>query len=389
MLISYSQITKYKECQKKWELHYLKKIRSVYIPSPLHFGNALDEAFNVLLLTKKKKLLGEEKQLVKQDALAVFDHHFVQYVVDKDVGPIDISAHHFMQYSNSDFSYELLLEEDYEKLETYIKNAGFEGNPDPIDLYEEIKEEIVQGNKLELTQQCYFNYCSWLSLRQKGHLMVECYKNEILPKIKEVHSIQRKVSLPNGEGDDLIGYIDAEIEFEDHEGVHTADNKSSSSRYKEDAVNDIEEKGQLLIYDEEAENKKGAYIVVLKKPRYIKHKVCLKCEEPTTGREDTCAVEVRVPGKKEGTTKKGRCGGVLEIEELEPIIDHQIITDDIDEDKKDLLFEEISDIMYSMKVNKVHQENRDSCFSFGRKCAYFDYCRRGSMEGLKVKKGSK
>lgn len=377
--ISWSQLEIFKTCPRKWWLHYKDNLRSIKLSSPLHFGIAIDEAQGILLLKKKKKLPGEEKQLVKKDPYKVFDHLFTEAIFDKDVGPENISSHHLMDYYNSDFDENVLFEEDYELLEKYIEDAGFEGNPDPIDLYEEIKEDKNNGELLELTQLCYFNYCSWLSLRRKGHLILDSFIKNIMPKIKVVHSIQKKVSLPNGEGDELIGYIDAELEFEDEpEVVYTVDFKTSSSRYDSGAVNDIEEKGQLLIYDEFNGLGFAAYCVLMKKIKVVKHKTCQTCGEKTTGREAKCAVEIQVPGKRPGTTKKSKCKGEFDIE-VEPYSDFQIIKDNVDEEKKDLLFEEISDIMENME-NKVISKNLDACFSYGKPCAFFNYCRTNGQD---------
>jgi hypothetical protein len=401
----------YKQCPRKHFLHYNEKLRNDRLPSPLHFGIAIDEALNIVLLQKKKKLTKEEKSLVnkgvlitkvknslKQDSFStdpyeIFDHLFTYYQLERGEEPIDISTHQVVDYYNSDFDPNVLFEEDYKKLEQYIELAGFSNNddphdpdvPDPIELYDDIKDEIKEGNKLEIGQHCYYNYCSWLSLRRKGHLIIDAYLKYVMPKIKEVHSIQKKVVLPNESGDEIIGYIDFECEFKGMKGIYTTDNKTSSSRYSEDAVNDIEEKGQLLLYDEFTQHGKAAYIVIMKKMKLIKHKTCLKCGDKTTGREAKCAVKVKVPGKKPGTFKKGRCDGEFDVE-VEPYADTQIITSDVDEKKKDLLFEKIDGIMENIE-NKVIPKNENSCFAYGKKCVYFDYCRSNGqdMTGLKRK----
>ena len=365
MRLSHSAITKYKTCPAQYKYHYLDKIRSNFLGSPLLFGNAIDEALNILLLKKKDDLTEEESELIKKDPVEVFDYLLTVRVMNKEIGPEDIRSHPLMQYFASDFEPGVLLDEDWELLETFINNAGYEER-DPEELYDILKIKIKDGSN-ELTDLCYYNYASWLSLRRKGHLMLEVYENEILPKIKKVHSIQDKVSLPNGNGDEIIGYIDFVAELEGEEGLFTIDNKTSGKKYK---VSDINDKGQLLLYDEYTNLGQAAYIVLIKKPKLIKHKTCVKCGTETVGAERSCKAEI------DGQ----RCGGDFEVE-IEPQIMHQILTGIIDEDKKDLLFDEIGDILNKIEAKEFSQD-REQCFQFGKPCPYYNYCRNGSMEGL-------
>jgi hypothetical protein len=376
MKLSHSAIEKYRTCPQMYKLHYIDKIRSNFLGSALLFGNAMDEALNVVLLQKKIDRSEAEEKLMKEDPLKVFDFHMTMRVMNKEIGPEDIRTSQLIQYFGGDFEPGVLLAEDWEKLEIYIENAGYE-EKDPEVLYEALKEKIKEGDA-ELTDQCYFNYASWLSMRRKGHLMIETYQNEILPQIEKVHSIQRKLSLPNDNGDEIIGFLDVELEFVDKEGIFVTDNKTASKPYKEDAINDIEEKGQLLLYDEFAGHGQGAYIVMVKKPKLIKHKKCQKCGHESTGREKTCKVSDKA--LLTNPPKPVRCGGDFEIE-VEPQIKYQILTGTIDEAKKDLLFERINDILDKIE-NKEFQQNRDNCFQYGRKCPYYDHCRTGDMKNL-------
>lgn len=375
-------------CKAQYNLHYNEKLRSDKVSSAFLFGGAVDEACNILLLRKKKKLTKEEKELIKKDPMQVFEENITFRTLKKEIGPEDISANHLIEYYKSDFDPGVLLEDDYVRMKKYMVMVGYaqledprllddnkyaklvkylmeDEEIDPIKLYNELREK----KNLELTDQCFINFCCWLSVRRKGHLLVECYEKEILPKIKVVHSIQKFVNLPNDEGDTLIGFIDLECEFEDYDGIFTADNKTSSSKFKQKDIND---KPQLLIYDEFTGHGQAAYIVLQKKPKYIKTKSCQDCDYTETGAKRKCP----------------ECGGKLEVSEVEPIIDWEIIVDSIDEEKKDLLFEEISGILSDMKAATKYPQNRDSCFQYGRKCVYYDHCRNGSTKGLS-KQGKK
>ena len=370
--ISHSALTTYRECPRKYKEHYISRLRSPQIGSALHFGGCLDEVLNRLLGTKMDNP-PENATDNLEELKNEFDHRFAFVQIKTEIE--DVRASHFIEYYGSDFDPNLLDESDYATLGLYIKNAGYDEN-DPVKLYNFISDNIKKKLNVAPTDLAFYNYCSWRSMRQKAHRLLEVYAEQVMPKIKKVTSIQKKVELPDGNGTTLIGYIDLEAEFHDEvleefdlEGIGeiTVDNKTSSPKYK---LPDINDKGQLLIYDEYTGNGYGAYIVLLKKPKYTKEKTCQICGTKTVGGERKC----KVGGKD-------RCNGEFEVELINPVFEFQILIDKIDEEKKDLLFDEICDIMESIE-NEEFPENRDSCFNFGRKCQYWDLCREGSSEGL-------
>jgi len=367
MRLSHSAMEKYRSCPASYNLHYNEKLRSHRIPSPFLLGTATDEAFNIILLRKKDSLTESEKNKVELDPYKIFDYYFTKRQVGEEL--LDIRTSELPEYYKSDFDPFVLKEEDWKTLEMYIKNAGYDIE-DPEELYYTLQDTDKKG--LSFTDACYINYCCWLSLRRKGHLMIDTYVNEIMPKIKKVHSIQREVDLPNDDGDHICGFIDFEAELEGHEGIYTVDNKTSGRSYKKDAVN---EKEQLLLYDEETNNGKAAYIVLLKDIKHTKELTCVECGKVYKRAVKSCGNTI--DGKK--------CNGELELSIVESKAKHQIVVDTINEEKKDLLFEEIDDILLNIREEKFPQ-NRDNCFSYGKKCIYYDVCRDGNREGLHVKR---
>ena len=359
--LSHSAATKYKTCPQQYKLHYLDRIRPDKLGSALLFGSALDEALNVLLETKldnPPENATDDLDRLKQG----FDHHMTYQIFNKEQE--DVRTSHFIEYFGSDFERDILTDPEFKSLRMFIKNAGYE-EEDPLALYDEISKNIKAKRDIAPTDQIYYNYCSWLSLKRKGHLMLEHYKETIMPLIKRVVSVQREVNLPNESGDLIRGFIDFEAELWDYEelGVITIDNKTSGKNYK---LADINEKGQLLIYDEETQNGHGAYIVLIKKIAYHKALTCQDCGSVTSRAVKSCP---------EGGTGKNRCGGALDLEKT-PYIKHQILVDSIDEEKKDLLFEEFCGILSSIENKEFPQIREDNnCFQFGRKCPYYDYCR--------------
>ena len=357
--LSHSAAQKYKTCPAQYKLHYIDRIRPNKLGSALLFGSASDEALNTLLETKldnPPENATDDLDRLKQG----FDYYMTYQMINKERE--DVRTSDYIEYFRSDFDPDVLTEGELQSLRSFIKDAGY-AESDPIELYDEIAGNIKQKLKIASTDQRYYNYASWLSMKRKGHLMLEHYKANIMPKIKRVVSVQRAVELPNGEGDLLRGFIDFEGELEGYEGVITIDNKSSGKNYKKSDIND---KGQLLIYDEYTQNGIGAYIVLIKKIAYHKELTCQTCGVVTRRGVKSCPV---------GGPGKNRCGGKLDLNKI-PYIKDQILVDNIDEEKKDLHFDEMCGILSSIENAEFPQIMEDNnCFQFGRKCPYYDYCR--------------
>lgn len=74
----------------------------------------------------------------------------------------------------------------------------------------------------------------WKSLECKGHMILEAYVEQVLPKIERVILVQHEVSLTNELGDSLIGVVDLVAQIDGK--VYILDNKTSSIKYSEDAA---------------------------------------------------------------------------------------------------------------------------------------------------------
>ena len=74
----------------------------------------------------------------------------------------------------------------------------------------------------------------WKSLEAKGHLIIEAYAEQILPKLEKVILVQHEISLVNELGDALIGVVDLVAQIGGK--VYILDNKTSSVKYSEDAA---------------------------------------------------------------------------------------------------------------------------------------------------------
>jgi hypothetical protein len=158
-------------------------------------------------------------------------------------------------YYTSDYEEALLEEQDLQTLREYA--------PDVSDIkafMAEAKLVLKAKKKLSEDDQKLYNYTTWLTLYRKGLLMVSAYRDQIMPQIFEVYSIQERVTLPNENGDELTGLIDFTASFVDDPGtMYVCDNKSSSKPYKEDSVRTSE---QLASYCEYKSTNKAAYVVI-------------------------------------------------------------------------------------------------------------------------------
>jgi hypothetical protein len=284
MKLSYTAMSTYKLCSEKWRLHYEERLREDRISSPLIFGSALDEAFGRLLLDKKKLLTQKEEELKKLTAEEVFLREFNTTTIN------------LKQYETKTCS--------------------------KIDYY---KSDLLHPD-LEPSQKMYY-----YSLRAKGLMLIQAYREEVLPHIHEVYAIQKPILLK--EGDDAVrGFIDFIASFtDDPETPYVIDNKTSSRPYPDNAVETSE---QLAIYCENEGIDHAAYIVVEKKLRK------------------------RVPR-----------------------IRINILRDVLKEKLYNKTFDELTEVYYGIK-QRVFTKNYDSCFSFGRKCPYYNLCRKGKDKSL-------
>lgn len=337
--LSHSSIETYNTCPQKYKLHYIDKIRSDYLSSPLFFGKAIDGALNILLIAKKKDLNLAEQEMSKLNVYATFDAsmHYIEINGEIIFAPLSDR----LDYFNTDCNLEILTKDDIISIETldfnYLDDTSGTNFDSLVGLTKNDLEDFVEfyqkNNKLKLPKSYkkVYNYICWLSLRRKGAFIIEAYKEHIIPQILEVHTIQEEVNLPNPSGDYITGFIDFIATWSDGK-KYVFDNKTSSRPYKEDSVTTSQ---QLSIYSEYLGFNLAGYIVMIK--------------------------EVR---------KKG------------PKIKIQVVIDEIPDETYQKVFDKIGEVSYNIK-NEKFSKDLNKCFQFGKPCQYFQYCRNGSVDGLK------
>lgn len=222
--LSYSASQKYITSPRAYYLHYVLRLRPKDLSSALFFGNAIDLGVNFMLNAKK-----DGKEIILEMANQVFIEAWsIGQVDSKDV---DLSIPGVIKFSKADYDSSILIDEDRIEIETTAKDQ------------------------------------SWVSLKRKGLMILEAYKEQILPRIKEVKFVQRDIKLENDTGDSFIGFVDFCAVWEDGRTI-IFDNKTSSVKYTADSAATSE---QLATYFEATKDELKVdavgYIVIPKKMR--------------------------------------------------------------------------------------------------------------------------
>lgn len=352
--LSHSAVAKFQTCPTAYKYHYVDKIRTTVSRAALMFGTALDRAIQNLLKPEE-----ENKGKSPEDIFKYF-WRFQEVNGKREYLP----TMRTLVYAKSDFDEDLLTDEAVEKIgktrEEVLKIVAVRN---------EIGFDQLSDNEKEIANQAF-----WSCLEQKGLLMVEAFKKKVLPKFKEVLSVQEYISLENDDGDKVIGYIDMVVNIEGHDKPVIIDLKTSAMKY--DEVNSVIYSPQLSLYVQAVGEKygtnKAGYIVLNKHIIKNKSKVCTVCKfDGSGGRHKTCANEVE--GK--------RCGGAWK-ETIDPEVYVQFLVEEIPEATVNLVLDNIDEINYALKTG-FYTKNLSKCLdNFGSPCEYLNLCYRGKMDNL-------
>jgi hypothetical protein len=357
--LSHSKISRYMNCPRSYKYHYVDKIKPITHSAALYFGSAMDKALNELLKP-------EGKETPEQILLAEFS---------KDNKKTDIN----IVYANADYDESLLKEEDLLEVASYmsIKYNITLSNDEIIGGYDDLHTSKKQKGFENLTdrQREFFNYLNWLSLYRKGLIILRDYREEILPLLEEVISVQIELNFEFKQGDVLLGFIDFIAKLKDGRVV-LFDNKTSSMAYEE---NSVATSAQLAIYSLALRELKPdlkidscGYLVMRKTLKKNTQKVCTVCGYQSTERHTTC----------NNTKENGkRCGGAW-TETFNHRASFQIIVDNIPEKFIKMVEENYMEVSQGIKSN-VFPRNLEKCTNwFGGFCPHIAYCQHNSMKGL-------
>jgi transcription termination factor NusB len=330
--VSHSAKDVYTSCSEKYRLQYIEKLRGPKITSSLFFGSALDEAFSRLLIDKKQELTEKEKLLLPYTPEELFyQKMMVTNHPQKRGENVTIPFYTHADYYATDFEPELINKD----IVADIASREATLNWDKTAILKFMENcQAIKKEKKRLNEEDYklSNYITWLTLVEKGYLMVDAYRTQIMPQINEVVSIQKEIEITNEYGDIIPGFIDFEADFVDNIGtIYVCDNKSSKDAYPADSVINSP---QLSTYCEAVARTHAAYVVIRKK-----------------------------------LFKKGAK------------IQTQVVKSIIPEKTLQATFDDFENVVNNITAEKF-EKNFNACFSYGRMCPYFALCKHNNAEGL-------
>jgi len=348
--LSYSSITTFNTCGKKYFYQYKKGYKSKYTHAALLFGSAIDTSLNKLLLTKDI-----------QEAIKEFDKSWNFQWVNKKY--VSLSKNTEIVYAEADYDSDLLTNEDWVKL-------GENSNPRYKLILEDKK--FKGWDNLELKDKEYYNYMNWLSLYRKGLIMLHSYVKKVLPRIKEVLAVQKENYLENSDGEKIIQYLDLVVTWENGQNI-LMDNKTSAREYEQDSAS---KSPQLLSYYHGVKDQYKldalGFIVLRKGIHKNKEKECSVCKFNGSGaRHKTCFNEI------DGT----RCNGEW-IETIHPECDIQVIINKPHENAVNLVLDSFDSANEGIKKENWYS-NLSACRPTPMmQCNYYNLCWFGKTDDL-------
>lgn len=352
--LSHSQATKYSDCSKAWEYHYVKKLRPNTTSSALLFGNILDESVERYLQSGDK-----------QQARELLHERWTKQEINKKQHELYDCT--LIRYSNSDYDSDLLLEEDTQRLTD-------EAGSDWTDKLKSIQNQksAIGYDLLPKDSKVLLNKANWLSMLRKGDLMLDEAVRVIDNNLIKVHGTQVKVSLDNGIGDEIIGFADIVADWRGYDTPIVLDVKTSSIKYD---PNSVKVSPQLSLYvhglSDIYKTRRAGYFVLSKHIKKDKNKICSKC-----GYDGSGASHRTCPNEIDGV----RCKGEWIIKISKQAVS-DIIIDEIPERTEEIVIENMDMVNKSIKAG-IYLRNLGSCVKPWGKCPYYDLCYHNSEKGL-------
>ena len=319
--LSHSQIETFKLCPRKWYLDKVERIRPSYGSSALFFGSALDSATESILLNKEVDF----KEVFLQE-LSKFKINKKPIELPKDCDKIKVFAGDI----DEDLLKEVDLTPDFEALGIEEINIS--------EFLKYCKQQRKAKEDLEPVEQKLFNLLAFRTMQVKGPMLLGKLKEWIDENVAEVHEVQKKIEMDDGQGNKFVGYLDFIVTLKDGRKL-LIDLKTSSNPKKYYPDDSASNSPQLGIYAENEGLFNVAYLVIDKKIRKREPKVRLRFVE-----------------------------GI------------------ISDEKIDEIFEEIQGIVEIIQERLplgkgAFDCNKEACSAFGG-CQYADLCWKGSMKGL-------
>lgn len=320
--LSHSSISTYKDCQFKYYLNKVEKIRPTWTSSPLIIGTAFDAAAETMLLNLKDG--------TDVDPFDVFVDSLSTCEVNGKTVNVS-SGTTRIRWSAADLQPELIPEDT---LVTILDEFDVDEDEfDMKDFLEYVKLRKRAKKPLDGEDQQMYNKLAYVSMLEKGKLIIPVLQQWIDENVQEVHSTQQLIRIENDEGDVLRGFLDFVVTLKDGTKI-LIDLKTSSDAVRAYPEGCVETSQQLAIYGQEVELVDAGYLVIDKKIRKRDPRVRLHWVRGTLSEEHTYNT-----------------------------------------------FVEIEEVLDSIKEGNF-EKNEKSCMNYGG-CQYWKYCKKGGdMSGL-------
>lgn len=359
---SFSQNSSYKSCPKFWDWNYNQKLRSPIEGASTYFGSAVDFAVMHLL-----------ENGLQSNYMKLFHDNWKQSSFNNKTYPIFDNPN--IAFSNADFDEYVLKSEDHQVLmdwavELGLTNLGTTG----VEIQKEVTK--IKKNpyiKTSANQLVFFNRASWLSLNNKGRILIEAFVEQFYPKIKKVLATQKQSSILDSQtGDSIVAMVDMIVELEGYDKPIILDLKTASQPYTQEHI-DLTEQLTLYLALEGSTHQTDlvGYVVLCKNIQKEEVATCNNCGYIKDSRHQTC----------NSIVNNERCGGTWKVtKKLKPEV--QLLTQRKTQDQIQDLFKDYSNIIHAMKEGIVYK-NTDKCENwYGGRCPYYNACHKQDTTGL-------
>jgi hypothetical protein len=268
-----------------------------------------------------------------------------------------------------DWDTDLLSNEELSRLLEQSRKYGYKGDDlngavgTLLGRLKDYQKRKPGSESLSDNQYAVIDLASRASLEKKAELMFKAYQKHVLPKIEEVHNVQK----PSGSG-----ILDATVSWHGL-GKRIVDNKTAGKPYSD---NEADYSFELAMYAAEEKIYDVTYVVLIKAIQKNRIKTCSACGHIGKGSHKTCD---NLVGDK-------RCGGEWTMT-IAPEAQVQIVHGHITPEAVKVAVETEQDINRAVKA-EIFPCNFPNCNKqFGKPCEYKDLRWKGDMTGLeKVEK---
>jgi hypothetical protein len=357
--LSNSQISTFTDCNRKWHLDKVQKIRPTFLSSPLYFGTIVDETIEHILLKKEGSHLDTFYEKLNNFQVNGSDKKMPDDLLSVRFGAGDVDANLVDQKYVNDACDRLKIDQINKK-----------------DFLEYCKQKRKRKSALDPIEQYLFNYIAWVSLEQKGLMLVEKLSEWIEENVVEVHSAQKKIEISNENGDSFIGFLD-----------FIATLKTDCDTCGGDG---------LIEYIPNVHEMDGDYPEFIDCPDCNPERVLVDLKTSSNPNayypEDSASksVQLGIYSQQERLPNVAYLVADKKIRVREPRVRLKYVEGIITEEWLDEVFDMIEEATEAIKEKlpkgaEAFEKNLDSCNMYGN-CQYRGLCEKGSMKGLEVVK---